>query len=271
MQNLKGKLRWLFYRHPALYYARFYLYKRKFDKSLVDRECYNSYNEKSDIPLLFHDVNKSFSLSTTEGLELAIMLAKELRSRVSGGRGLGLSSEKALKLMINGKGGVCSDITQAYNNFCILNDIKIREWGIIDKLYGAKFGHAFNEFYSDELQKWVLIDVSKCIYFIDPNTNNKLSALELFNCLKHNDPIEYVSFLPDKDLYFNKNLDEAVERIYLKKDRLPFLITNYNIKFYDRLLNTFQSWLPTFVIHFMAVPLFKNVRFVLIRELNEPH
>ncbi len=269
MQKLKGKLRWLFYRHPLLYYIRFYLYKRSYNKPLIDNECYNSYNKKEDIPEIFHTVNKSISLTPDKGLDKAIKLAKEIRLRIAGGRGLGLSSGRSLEIMIKGEGGTCSDITQAYNNFCILNDIRVREWGIIDKLYGARFGHAFNEYYSDELQKWVLVDISKCLYFVNPDTEEKLSAIQLFDFVKRNKSVKYISFLPDPSLHFNKNLDESVNHIYLQKDRLPFLISNYNIKFYDTLLNTFQSWLPTFVIHFLAVPVFKNVRFILVRDPSD--
>ena len=269
MQKIKGKLRWLLYRHPALYFIRFYLYKRRYNSSLLDSESYNTYNPKKDIPRIFHEVNSALSLTSNDGLDKAIKLAKEIRLRIPGGPGLGLSSGKALEIMIQGEGGTCSDITQAYNNFCILNDIKIREWGIIDKLYGARFGHAFNEYYSEELQKWVLVDISKCIYFIHPDTNIQLSALELFDMVKINEPIEYISFLPDPGLHFNKGLDESVNHIYLHKDRLPFLISNYKIKFYDRLLNRFQSWLPTFVIHFMAVLLFNNVKFILTRDRDD--
>lgn len=266
MQNLRGKLRWLLFRHPVLYYVRFYLYKRNYNKSLIDNECYNSYNKKKDIPKIFHEVNQNIDIDSNSQQDKAIELAKEIRLRIHGGRGLGLSSGKALEIMIKGEGGTCSDITQAYNNFCILNDVKIREWGIIDKIYDAKFGHAFNEYYSEELQKWVLVDISKCIYFIDPVTSKKLSAIEVFDSVKEGKVINHISFLKDPELEFNRQLDESVDHIYLQTDRLPFLIANYDIKFYDRLLNTFQSWLPTFMIHFLAVPIFKNVRFILVRD-----
>lgn len=269
MQKLKGKLRWLLYRHPALYYIRFYIYKRKYNESLIEHESYNSYNPKLDIPRIFHEVNASISLDPDDGLSDAIKLAKELRLQIPGGRGLGLSSGKALEIMIAGEGGTCSDITQAYNNFCILNDIKIREWGINDKLYGARFGHAFNEYYSEEYQKWVIVDISKCIYFINPDSNIKLSAIELFNMVQNDEAVEYISFLPDPELHFNKGLDESVKHIYLQKDRMPFLISNYKIKLYDGLLDTFQSWLPTFIIHFMAVLLFNNVKFILVGDRHD--
>ena len=43
--------------------------------------------------------------------------------------GLSVPSEEALKIMLAGKGGVCSDMVQIFNNFCVINDIKVREWG----------------------------------------------------------------------------------------------------------------------------------------------
>jgi len=266
MQKLKKKLRWLLYRHPMLYYIRFYLYKRKFNKNLIDNECYNDYNSKKDIPEIYHTINKTLPLENDTHLDKAVRLAKELRLRIKGGRGLGLSSGRAIEIMIKGEGGTCSDITQAYNNFSIINDIKIREWGIIDKIYDAEFGHAFNEYYSEELQKWVIVDISKAIYFIDPKTNTKLSSIELFDYVQNDKPVQHISFISDQSLDFNKDLDTRINYIYLQKDRLPFLISNYKVKFYDRLLNTFQSWLPTFVTHFIAVLLFKNVRFILLQD-----
>lgn len=269
MQKLKGKLRWFLYRHPMLYYIRFYLYKKKYSKTTIDNECYNDYNSKKSIPEIYHRVNTSINLEPDDGLDKAIKLAKEIRLLIKGGRGLGLSSGKALEIMVKGNGGTCSDITQAYNNFCIINDIKVREWGIIDKLYGAQFGHAFNEYYSEELKKWILVDISRAIYFMDTKTHKKLSAVELFDYVQKEKEVTYISFINDQTLSFNKDLDERITHIYLQKDRLPFLISNYNIKFYDNLLNTFQSWLPTFMIHFFAVPLFKNVRFMLLRDRSE--
>ncbi len=266
MKKIKNKLRWFFYRHPALYYFRFYLYKKPYNRTLINDENYNSYNKKSDIPKLFHSVNSTIHLVQNNHLDKATQLAKAVRLKIKGGRGLGLSSEKALKIMLDGNGGTCSDIVQAYNNFCILNDIKVRELGIVDKIYGAEYGHAFNEYYSQELKKWIAIDVNKCIYFVNPKNKEKLSSIELFNLIDNNKQVEYVSFLNKEAYDFNKNLDKSVKQIYFQKDSIPFVISNYKIKFYDKLLNTFQSWLPTFMIHTIAILLFSNVKFVLLRN-----
>ncbi len=244
MTKLKNKLRWLLYRHPLLYYFRFYPYKKPFNSTLINGENYNSYNKKSDIPELFHKVNTSFQLDNSEPYDKAIILAKEVRLMIKGGRGLGLSSEKTLKLMLEGEGGVCSDIVQAYNNFCILNDIKIRELGVIDRIYDSKQDHSFNEYFSENLNKWVAIDVSKGVYFIDPKNEIKLSATELFDFVNNDKKVEYFSYLDDNSYVFQNDLEESINQIYFQKDSIAFVISNYQIKFYDNLLNNFQSWLP---------------------------
>lgn len=266
MKKLKNKVRWMLYRHPALYYFRFYLYRRPHNHSVINGESYNDYNKKSDIPEIYHRVNSTFNLEQSNKIDKGIQLAKLVRLKIKGGKGLGLSSDKTLKSMLEGEGGVCSDIAQAYNNFCILNDIKIRELGIIDKIYDSKHDHSFNEFYSETLNKWIAIDVSKGIYFVDPINKEKLSAVELFNLIDNKKEVEFVSFLNDKNYDFNVDLEESVEQIYFQKNSIPFLISNYNIIFYDRLLNLFQSWLPTFMIHTIALLLFKNVKFIMLRE-----
>ena len=267
MKTLKNKVRWMLYRHPALYYFRFYLYKRPHNHSVINGESYNDYNEKSDIPEIYHKVNSTFELQQSNNLDKGIQLAKFVRLKIKGGKGLGLSSDRTLKFMLKGEGGVCSDIAQAYNNFCILNDIKIRELGIIDKIYDSKHDHSFNEFFSEKLNKWIAIDVSKGIYFVDPSTSKKLSAVELFNLIDNQKKVEYVSFITEKTYDFHSDLEESVEQIYFQQNSIPFLISNYNIGFYDKLLNLFQSWLPTFIIHTIALILFKNVKFIMLRHI----
>lgn len=265
MKNIKNKLRWFFYRHPALYYFRFHLYKRPYNKSLINEENYNDYNKKSDIPELFHSVNTTINLNQDDNLDKATKLAKEVRLMIKGGRGLGLSSEKTLKLMLQGEGGVCSDIVQAYNNFCILNDIKIRELGVIDRVYDSKQDHSFNEYFSKDLKKWIAIDTSKGVCFIDPKNKVKLSATELFDYVNNGRTVEYFSYLDDNNYDFQNDLEESINQIYFQKNSIPFVISNYKIRFYDNLLDNFQTLLPTFVIHSMAVMLLKNVKFVMLR------
>lgn len=214
--------------------------------SEVSSETYNAYNKTEDIPDIYFEVNKKIFKDTnlSTDLDKALHIASWLRSNIKGGSGLSLSSDIALKTMLDGKGGVCSDISQVYNNFCVINNILVREWGItiipFNKEYG---GHAANEIFSKELDKWVLIDVSKCIVFYRKDTIEPLSVLEVF---RSNKDLRYHSFL--KDI---KN-DEQIINYYFNTSAAPFLISNYKNKVYDKFLNNNFSKLPVFIVHFLV-------------------
>jgi hypothetical protein len=71
---------------------------------------------------------------------------KWLRNHIKGGPGLGKSSNKALRKMIRGEGGVCSDMSQVYNNFCVIKRFKSKRMGlkIITDNHSILGGHSFN-------------------------------------------------------------------------------------------------------------------------------
>ncbi|TXG38882.1 transglutaminase domain-containing protein [Seonamhaeicola maritimus] len=209
---------------------------------------YNHINKKQLIPKSFFIVN-SIIFKDKSGLntfDKVMEIAKWLRLNIKGGSGLSLSSEKALQKMLAGEGGVCSDMAQVFNNFCVVNDIVVREWGITSMPFNGEFGgHAFNEFYSESLGKWVLIDVSKTIMFCLGNNDTPLSVMELFECNKQGTKVAYKSFLPS-----NHVDDDLVSYYYLSNKRVPFLICNYCNETYDSYLDKFRTYLPVFVIHF---------------------
>ena len=155
--------------------------------------------------------------------------------------------------MLTGSGGVCSDLSQVFNNFCVINDIQVKEWGITTLPYDGKFGgHAFNEFYSKELKKWVLIDVSKSVMFYTQNSKAPLSVLETFEFRNQSDTY-FKSFLPSNTIE-----EGLIENYYFDKTRVPFLICNYSNKTYDIYLDRFQKILPIFMIHFWLFVLNKS-------------
>ena len=248
MLNIGKKISWLIKRHPYLYYIRFKLLSKYASQDKLASYTYNLINDKRSIPKSFHIVNSIIFKNKTglSSMEKALRIGRWLRTHIKGGSGLSLSSEKALEKMLAGKGGVCSDIAQVFNNFCVINDIKVREWGITSVPFSGEFGgHAFNEFYSKELNKWILIDVSNTIMFYLKGKAEKLSTLELFECNKTNAHITFKSFLKsnvvDKD---------RIKNYFLKSSNVPFLICNYNNETYDNYLDRFQPYLPIFMIHF---------------------
>lgn len=242
------KLTWIIKRHPYLYYIRFKLLSRNGTIDSVQNYSYNLINRKEDLPKIFYEVNKQIfynSIATTD-LDKATCISIWLRNHIDGGSGLSLSSTKALQKMLQGEGGVCSDISQVFNNFCVVNSIEVKEWGMTSLPYDKEFGgHAFNEFYSKELKKWVLIDVSKTTLFYDEDLNIPSSVLEVFT--NHSTPkkLMFKSFLD------SNTIDESlIKDYYLNPMRVPFLICNYSNKIYDGYLDRFKSFVPIFVIHF---------------------
>jgi hypothetical protein len=155
---MSKSLKWYLSRHSLLYKIRFKLVSKKSSFTSIEDISYNSINSKNDIPSIYSELNQSIFTDSNEeltDLQRAEKIAKWLRNKIKGGPGLGKSSESTIRKMINGKGGVCSDFAQIYNNFCVINDLKVKEWGlkILTDNPNTLGGHSFNEIYSKELQK----------------------------------------------------------------------------------------------------------------------
>lgn len=240
------KISWILKRHSFLYYARFRLLSQNSSTEEVINETYNAYNAIEDIPEIFFDINNEIFKDTKieTDLEKAIHIAAWLRKNIKGGPGLSMPSDLALTTMLGGMGGVCSDISQVYNNFCVINKIPVKEWGITILPFNKKYGgHAANEIFSKELNKWVLIDVSKCIIFYTSESNEPLSTLEVFSTPKD---LRYNPFLKEiKD-------DKQIQNYYFNEAAAPFLISNYKNKVYDKFLRGGNSKIPIFLIHFLV-------------------
>lgn len=150
--------------------------------------------------------------------------------------------------MISGLGGVCSDMAQIFNNFCVINNIKVREWGTTSAPFNKKFGgHSFNEVFISELDKWVLIDVSYNIFFYS-DSDTPLSVVEMFMKKRLNRKVTYKSFNDSFEV-----ADENIYKNYLNKFTVPFLICGYRNATYDWYLKKARPFLPIFAIHFFIL------------------
>ncbi|MCK8479546.1 transglutaminase-like domain-containing protein [Psychroserpens algicola] len=250
------KILWTFKRHPFLYLTRFRLLSKNSNVSEIEDFTYNYVNDKADIPEYFHQVNTSvFSDGKPDtDLEVVKKLSNWLANNIKGGPGLSVPSDEALKIMLEGKGGVCSDIVQVFNNFCVINGIKVREWGVTRAPFNKEYGgHSFNEVFCEELNKWVLIDVSYCTLFYYEDETTPLSVIELYQLLREHKNVHYKSFneakTPDK---------ESVDKNYLNPDTIPFLICNYSNKTYDSFLKYSRPLVPIFMIHFVLFTISKS-------------
>jgi len=241
-------LNWYFRRHPLLYKIRYQLVSKTVSQENIKNFCYNDSNQKNQIPPLFFEINKLIFVENTKEapvFEKAKTIAIWLKNNIKGGPGLGKSSSTALRKMMDGEGGVCSDFSQIYNNFCVVNDIKVREWGMknLSTDRSVSGGHSYNEVYCDELQKWIMIDVAKSIVFYSLDPAIPLSSMDYIRLKKENKTINILN------INENAPLDlENVKKIYLSSISLPFLISNYNNKTIDKYLEKLDFF-PVSIIH----------------------
>ena len=241
-----------------LYYIRYLLLSTNSKKSPEAIGCFNDINRMDEIPQCYFVENAKIGLKPEmDVLEKALKIARYLRTNILGGPGLGLSSDITLQKMLGGSGGVCSDFCQIFNIFCFINDIKVKEWGCIDQFYKAKFGHSFNEIYSEEEHKWIAIDVHKSILFTDADGAVKFSVMELFSSLRKGNELNL--------LFFSGYIPKKLERLKYVYSRhtIPFLITNYKNSVNDYFLKRFKKF-PPFVINGIMFLYKKNHTFVFV-------
>lgn len=259
LEQVKNKIRWALRRHPILYYMRFAMICENISAEVDDENCFNTLNDRKDIAPIFESTFNKIELGGKSDLSKALTIANFLNKKIIGGRGLGLSSDVALYKMLNENAGVCSDFSQIYNVFCLMADIKVREYGVVEKFYNPQFGHTFNEIYCGDLQKWIMLDVGKGVYYINKVTGQPLSANELFIQLRSQENPQVYRFFEKKDD------DRRLDKIY-NSDSIPFLITNYSNKTYDLYFNKYQNKVPGFLINFWLILVRKNFKFSFILD-----
>ncbi|WP_298236969.1 transglutaminase domain-containing protein [uncultured Algibacter sp.] len=243
------KLVWIFKRHPLLYKTRFKLLSKNSTIEEIKDISYNQVNVIDDLPSYFFEINAKIfkDFKPTSDLDLVKHLSLWLENNIKGGPGLSEPSEKALKIMLEGKGGVCSDMTQIFNNFCVINGVKVREWGVTRAPFDSEFGgHSFNEVFCKELDKWVLIDVSYGIMFYH-NNEMPLSVVELYKLVRQDIKVNFKSFHEVRRFKIS-----VIVNNFLDRRNVPFLICDYSNKVYDSFLNFFKTFAPVFVIHFLV-------------------
>jgi len=253
------KLRWTLKRHPFLYTTRFRLLSKNSNVDKIESISYNSWNPKTDIPDYFYEINDIIFASgkPNSDFELIKHLTTWLCLNARVGSGLSEPSDKALKSMLYGSGGVCSDLAQVFNNFCVINDILVREWGTTSAPFNPENGgHSFNEVYVNEFEQWILIDPSWGGYFVN-SSKKPLSVLNLYNELRAGNFVSYKTFVTGKHVS-----EDQILKNYLNPDVTPFLICKYVNKIYDRYLALAKPYVPVFTIHFLLYLLGKSYYYV---------
>jgi hypothetical protein len=233
----------------------------------IENFCYNDINKKNNISPLFFEINNLIFNEKNKELkdfEKATTIAIWLKNNIKGGAGLGKSSTTALQKMMKGEGGVCSDFSQIYSNFCVINDIKVKEWGMksLSNDPAVSGGHSFNEIYCKEFQKWIMIDVAKSIYLYHKNKEIPLSTLEYIHLKNEKKEIAVAS------IYANGSvINNNVNNIFLLSNSLPFVITNYNNKTIDYFLDKLDFF-PVSIVHGILILFGKGYSFEFPKEGN---
>ncbi len=241
------KLQKLIKRHPFLYLTRFRLLSKNSDIDSIQQLSYNDLNPKDSIPSYFYEVNAAIFKDGRPSTDLDTIkqLSLWLKKNIKGGPGLSEPSAQALRTMLAGEGGVCSDVAQIFNNFCVLNDLQVREWGTTSTPFNKEFGgHSFNEVYCKELQQWVLIDVYWCVLFYD-DLEKPLSVIELYQLKRAQQKVTYEFFNSEHEVN-----PANIDKNFLNPEIVPFLICDYRNAVYDAFLGRARPYLPVFVIHF---------------------
>lgn len=257
---IKKKMIWIVRRHPILYYIRFILISKNRKQNCINNVgCFNDINKKEDVPQLFFEVNERIPFSEHQDeFDKALTIARFLRENIKGGPGLGLSSKTTLQKMLDSKGGVCSDFSIIFCIFCLINDIKVKEWGCVEKFYKNIYGHSFNEVYSPKYEKWIAVDVNKGMCFNTSESDNPLSAFELFQYLREGNTLQ-MNFFSD----FRPDNIQRLHQVY-SKSSIPFIIINYRIKDNDYYLNKFEDRFPPFFTNAILILLGKNHQFLFV-------
>ena len=257
---ISKKIKWLLTRHPMLFYIRFAMICRNHKGRSEDLPTFNDINKKDDVAPVYFEINSQIPFEHgMDGFEKTLLMSNWLRHRIKGGRGLGVASDQALRMMLAGEGGICSDYSQMLNVFCLVNDIRVREWGTVEKFYNPMHGHNYNEVYSEKFGKWIAIDFQKNLWFHKANEKTPLSVIELFNYLRQGNDVCYEYFSDWRCIDMWK-----IGKTY-SKNSIPFLIVNYNNKVYDHYLNKYKR-LPPFVVNAMLILLGKNYKFLFVLD-----
>lgn len=257
LNRLKKKM----LRHPWLYVVRYALISENGEQANFNQLArFDQFNDLSVVPDYFFKINSEISVAEhADELEKSKQIGQYLRSKTKPGPAIGLSPEATLRKMLEGNGGVCSDFSEIFNLFCLINQIPVKEWGCVDRLYNTQFGHSFNEIYSSAKQKWIAIDIHKGILFKDPS-GDYLSTIELFQYLRAGNEliVEHYSDYRSPQI-------ERLNFVYAAQT-IPFLVDNRHFKYISNCFQKYEKKIPKLLMDSWIILVQKNQKFIFVLD-----
>lgn len=141
------------------------------------------------------DITNSNSVAENT-FEKSLTIAKHLtQDSISIGTPIQSDTRTALSMIVDENVGYCSDFTQVFNAIAMASDIPVREWAMSFDGFSGK-GHAFNEIYDADLEKWIFIDSFYSLYAVDVESGIPLSVLEFRDRLRSENSAESIKIVP---------------------------------------------------------------------------
>lgn len=171
--------------------------------------------------------------NSEDALNLALKISAHLIENKSRGKPIQSNVADAYRLIRDEGRGYCADYSQVFTAMALAANVPVREWGLGFEGFGG--GHAFNEVFSEELNKWVMIDSFHSLYVKDAVTGAPLSTTEFQQRLLKADRASIVFQTIVADRFYFKTKDKAYE-YYERGANFFYLFWGNNVFSYD------ESW-----------------------------
>ncbi len=264
------RIKYILKRHPAFYLVRFWLIIKKSSTEDFEKEHCNKYVKPNRIPLQFKEEVERIGFNASDAaFDKAKKMILYMSEHFGKGEGLGYPTVEMLNVLKKKSLGVCSDYAVIFTALCIANDIKVREWGLVDSLaykaMGKTLGHSFNEVYCKTWEKWVMFDPYYGIYFEDKRKGLPLSATELID-LQSQEKAQI-----KENLFLRINWPNATSKLKIKRlyyqNNVFFLLKDYDVFAQDKILS-WHRLIPLPVLHFILILFNKYYKYVVYFNAN---
>lgn len=203
-------------------------------------------------------------------LATAVRVARHLRENSRQGPPIQANSRETYEMIRAGKGGYCSDYTQSFSALALAAGLAVREWGFAWE--DMANGHAFNEVWDQERQKWIFIDSFVSFYVVDAASEEPLSVLEFRDALLGSadaSGLKVVQIVPER--FGFKSTEKALEWYRRGLPRL-FLVLGNSVYSYDaNPVIQIAERLPRSVEMVLAILIGEHPRFLFVPSEDDPY